>query len=57
MTFTFKGQDRADEPLPEDVADVKGLGVMDGLTAGVDNRGPSEGTQPSGLSASYCGST
>ena len=52
MTFTFKGQD-ADEPLPEDIAEVKELGEMDGLTAGVDNRGPSEGTQPSGLSASY----
>ncbi len=52
MTFTFKGQD-ADEPLPEDIAEVKELGEMDGLTAGVDNRGPSAGTQPSGLSASY----
>ena len=52
MTFTFKGHD-ADEPLPEGVAEVKELSKMDGLTAGVDNRGPSEGTQPSGLSASY----
>ncbi|MFT3943737.1 MAG: ATP-dependent Clp protease ATP-binding subunit [Ancrocorticia sp.] len=52
MTFTFKGQN-PDEPLPDDVAEVKTLGEMDGLTAAVDNRGPSEGTQPSGLSASY----
>ncbi len=52
MTFTFKGHD-ADEPLPEGVAEVKELSKMDGLTAGVDNRGPGEGTQPSGLSASY----
>ncbi|MFT0847340.1 ATP-dependent Clp protease ATP-binding subunit [Actinomycetaceae bacterium L2_0104] len=53
MTFTFKGQD-ADEPLPEDSIEVKEPSEMDGLTAGVDNRGPGDGgSQPSGLAASH----
>ena len=53
MTFTFRGQD-ADEPLPEDVVEVKEPDEMDGLTAGVDNRGPGDaGSQPSGLAASF----
>ncbi len=53
MTFTFKGQG-TDEPLPEDVVEVREPTEMDGLTAGVDNRGPGDGgSQPSGLAASY----
>ncbi|MGO1591943.1 MAG: ATP-dependent Clp protease ATP-binding subunit [Ancrocorticia sp.] len=52
MTFTFTGQDE-DAPLPDDSVEVSDPGEMDSLTAGVDNRRPGEGTQPSGLSAAH----
>ena len=51
VTFTFTGYAKGEE-LPADLADSGNAEEMDGLTAGVGERGPKEGTQPAGLSAS-----
>lgn len=51
VTFTFTGY-AAGEELPTDLAEAGNAEEMDGLTAGVGERGPKEGTQPAGLSAS-----
>ena len=50
VTFTFTGYAKGEE-LPSDLADSGNAEEMDGLTAGVGERGPKEGTQPAGLSA------
>ncbi|MBR5950222.1 MAG: AAA family ATPase, partial [Actinomycetaceae bacterium] len=50
VTFTFTGYAK-DAELPADVINAGEPEEMDGLTAGVGERGPKEGTQPAGLSA------
>lgn len=50
VTFTFTGYAKGEE-LPADLAESGNAEEMDGLTAGVGERGPKEGTQPAGLSA------